>query len=270
MTDIIPFESRLNVADQYKPMLDIISNASPEITRATGLFCKSQSQFMDNMMTVSHLTPIRNLRQILAEIEQTKLALGEAYYKIEKKKLKIQRKKEKLLNSSGIDRKEIELDIEKLEWEIANTTNYVNGAIRRYAQYVCQYQSIMKSHGVENFDELDFETEEEKYHICKAFQQALSAARAHGGYIDEGNQIYFEQIGINGTVAQVEMANYLNHEAEMLANGQEPPHEMQVNWFMSMADKFKGCSRKFAEWKGMSDTMNIETLIKNMEVNHEV
>lgn len=234
----------------YKKMLTIIQSNLPEIENASHNFLKSQSQFMDNMMTVSHITPIRNLRQILAQIEQTKQSLGEVYYKIEKKKLRVLEKREKLLLATGISRDLLELEIEELEYQISNTMRYVEGAIRKYTNYVIQYKAICQYHGISSFSELDFEQEEERYHICKAFQQAISAARSNGGWIDEGNQIYFEQIGINGSVAQSEVSAYLGLERDMLLKGSEPTHEMQVAFFLRMADKFKGCAQKYAEWKG--------------------
>ena len=94
----------------------------------------------------------------------------------------------------------------------------------------------------------------------KAFEQGICAARSHGGFIDEGNQIYFTQIGINGTVAQVEVTNYLNWESIMLHNQKEITHEDQMVWLNAMADKFKGCSKAYAKYKGMDLTTDYALL----------
>lgn len=265
ITDLATIEKGLlnNLPEQYDSMLDIVRSGQPEIERATLMFNKTQSQFMDNMMTVSYLTPIRNLRQILAEMKVTKQALGEAHYKIAKQRIRIEKLQRQIdAETDDLTKKELELKKEEIEYGIAVTMDYVGGAIRKMTNYTLQYQAILKEKGMENFDEFDFEEEEEKYHICRAFQQALCAARAHGGFIDEGNQIYFEQIGINGTVAQIEMRNYLNAESTMFASGQEPTHRMQVEWILSMAEKFKGCSKQYAAWKGMHDTQSLEALIR--------
>lgn len=253
MNEIVKFSKNIlpDLPESYRSMIDLISKNYPEIARATSNFCKQQSRFMDDMLTVSHFTPIRNLRQILAEIEQTKLALGEAYFNIEKKKLSVRQKQKDLSLADGIDAEYLHIEIGELEWQISNTMEYVKGAVRKMTNYIEQYNSIVESHGLQGFTEDDFETEEERYHIAKAFEQGLNAARAHAGFIDEGNQIYFSQIGINGTVAQVEVANYLNSEAAMLRNGVEPTHEMQLEFFNRMCEKFKGCSKKYAEFKGM-------------------
>ena len=262
---IVPFEQTLLKTDQYKGMQDIIRAGLPEVARATALFQKTQSQFMDNMLTVSHITPIRNLRQILAEMKKIRMALGEAHYSIEKKKINIEEKREERIKAAGIARKRLDIEIEELEWQISSIMENVGGAIRKLANYTLQYQAIQANHSLESFDEQAFEDEEETYHITKAFEQGLNAARANGGFIDEGNQIYLEQIGINGTVAQVEVANYLNGEASMLARQIEPTHEMQIEFLLKMAKKFKGCSKKYAKLKGMPDTKQVEALIKNLD-----
>ena len=70
----------------YQTMLQKNNTCLPAIMKNQTAFFKSQSQFMDNMLTVTAATPIRNLRQISAEINKAKSALDEAYFKIEKKK----------------------------------------------------------------------------------------------------------------------------------------------------------------------------------------
>lgn len=274
MSSLVPFEKNLLQSPQYVAMQDIIANGLPEVTRATNFFQKTQSQFMDNMLTVSHITPIRNLRQILAEMKKTRMALGEAYYNVEKKKLDIEEKKEILISASGIAQRRLRVEIAELEWQISCIVENVGGAIRKLANYTLQYQAIMEKHELEGFDEKAFEEEEEKYHITKAFEQGLNAARAHGGFIDEGNQIYLEQIGINGTVAQIEVTNYLNRESYMLSSIDgnrnkkaivEPTHEMQIGFLLKMAEKFKGCSTRYAKWKGMPDIKQIDALLKGKQ-----
>jgi hypothetical protein len=247
------FLSEMSHVSQYAPMITYIQERYPEIQRATSNFNKSQSQFMDNMLTVSAVTPIRNLRQILAEMKQIRAALGEAYYNIEEKKIEIRERESNRKNiTNHFEREKNELQIEKLHYHIHSSMDYVEGAIRKLANYQVQYDSIMEKYNLNGFTEEDFERDEEAYHITRAFQQGMSAARARGGGIDEGNQIYFEQIGINGTVAQIEMNKYLAKEIDVIKLGGEPSHRMQVEWLLEMAKKFRGCSKEFAEFKGQT------------------
>lgn len=235
---------------EYSGMLVKIEESALEINQTTQIFQKTQSQFMDNMLTVSHPTPFRNLRQILAEMKRSRQAMGEAYFNIEKKKIKIKKFQKQLESyTDPLDREEVELKIREAEWQIECIMENVGGAIRKLANYTAQFNRIKEQ--LPDLSEKTFEEEEERYHIMKAFEQGICAARSHGGFIDEGNQIYFTQIGINGTVAQVEMTNYLNWESTQLHNRQEITHEDQMLWLNAMAEKFKGCSKKYAEFKGM-------------------
>jgi hypothetical protein len=236
---------------EYQEMLAVINDSALEIQRTTQIFNKTQSQFMDNMLTVSHLTPFRNLRQVLAEMTRTRSALNEAYFNLELKKIKVERLKYKLLGENDAFKcKELEIKIQQAEYQIASSMEYVNSAIRKMANYTAQYNSIKKQ--LPDLSEKTFEEQEERYHIMKAFEQGLCAARSHGGFIDEGNQIYLHQVGINGSLAQVEMSKYLNWEYSTIDKGGEVTHEDQLKWLESMADKFKGCATKFAEYKGMT------------------
>lgn len=104
---------------------------------------------------------------------------------------------------------------------------------------------------IKSFDEVDFEAEEERYHVMTAFNQALIAARSRGGTVDEGNHIYFQQIGINGASAQREVRNHLTSEGKMIHENREPTHNMVLGFLNAVAEKYEGCSKVYAEKKGM-------------------
>jgi len=216
---------------------------------------------MDNMLTVSHPTPVRNARQILAEVTKTMNAITEAKFNIAKKEVNIRKLKNQIAieKLDAFDKELKEIEIAELESQIKQTINYVSGAIRKMTNYANQYNSILKKLGKEVLTEEDFENEEVEYHIKKAFEQALCAARSHGGFIDEGNQIYLTQIGINGTVAQKMMSGYLVKEARMIEDvakgvvgARLPNHEDQLKFLDEMYQTFKECSNQYSEKKGMS------------------
>lgn len=237
---------------EYCSMLERIESRYPALKRDTESFYKTQSQFMDNMLTVSAPTELRNLRQILAEIQKCKSALQEAYFNNKKKSVEIRRKAQDLESATGLDAELLEIEIAELRHQIANAEDYMKGAIRKISAYMTQYDGILEKTGKTELTEADFEEDEERYHIMKAFEQGLCAARSRGGWIDEGNQIYFYQIGINGMVAQAEVERYLLEEQKIIEAGQEPAHEMTTKFLEHCARKFKGCSRQYAERKGMT------------------
>ncbi len=251
----------------HSEMLTIIQDNLPEINRASTLFRKTQSQFMDNMLTVSHPTPIRNLRQILAEVESTTLALKESHFKNRKKEIEIQiLERDIKLEKDNLKADLIQVEIEEKYSELETSRGYVSGAIRKLTNYNTQYISIMDSMGLKDFDEIDFEKEESRYHVMKAFEQGLISARPRQGVIDEGNQIYFYQVGINGTMAQREVMSYLNEEGKMISEGKTPTHSMTLKFLNDMADKYSKNYKDFAEWKGMTGVVTEEaSIVKKLE-----
>lgn len=248
---------------EHKEMLAAIQASLPEVHRATSLFCKTQSQFMDNMLTVSHPTPLRNLRQFLAEMNKTREAIKEAHFKTLKKEVELKMKQRDLENEQDeLKREMIQIEIFEIMSGIETTNGYLSGAIRKLANATAQYNAIMEKHGVTDFSEIDFEKEEEKYHIMKAFEQGTMAARTRGGVIDEGNMIYLTQIGINGAVAQKDVYEYLALESKLLSEQKEPTHRMFLMFLENMAAKYQGCAHKYAEHKGMTGTSTESAALK--------
>ena len=235
---------------EHKVMLKEIKENLPIINKVKSNFCKTQSQFMDNMLTVSNTTPFRNMRQISAEITRSISALKESYFKIEKDKTKIKIKELEASKLTGPHKELILIEIEEIKSRIEDTNNYINGAIRKIKNYIDQHNSIKEKFG--DINECDFEKEEEKYHIQKAFEQALVAARSRNGVIDEGNHIYFMQIGINGAIAQSFITNLLKAESDIILEGKIPSHKLILNFLEEMSDFFKGCSKVYANEKGMT------------------
>lgn len=246
---------------EYKLILSAIEANYPAIKRDTQNFYKSQSQFMDNMLTVSAPTSLRNLRQILAEINKTMGGMREAYFGNRKKDIQIKQKLQSLDEHTGLERDLIVVEIAELTSQIDMTVEYMKGGMRKVAAYIAQYNNILASRGKTEFTEKDFEDDEERYHIMKAFEQGLCAARAHGGIIDEGNHIYFHQIGVNGSVAQFEVTRYLREEQSLIDSGREPSHEMTTKFLEYVAKRFKGCAENYSRRKGMT-TLDQTALLK--------
>lgn len=235
---------------EHKTMLKEIKENLPMISKVKSNFCKTQSQFMDNMLTVSNTTPLRNMRQISAEVTRSISALKEAYFKTEKDKTKIKIKELEASKLTGPHKELILIEIEEIKSRIIESNNYVNGAIRKIKNYIDQHNSIKDKFG--DINERDFEKEEEKYHIQKAFEQALVAARSRNGIIDEGNHIYLMQIGINGAIAQRFITDLLKSESDIISEGKIPSHKLILNFLEEMSDFFKGCSMKYSDEKGMT------------------
>ena len=134
-----------------------------------------------------------------------------------------------------------------------------------------QYKSILKKLGKEDITEEEYEKEEANYHVMTCMIQALNAARARGGVIDEGNLIYLFDMGINSAQAQAEIYAYLKMENDMMAESKAPTHEMTMQWLEACAAKFSQDANKFAERRGFKlyDEESLNTkLIDNKDTTN--
>ena len=259
------------VKKEYKKMLSNINATLPAIKQSSSNFYKSHSQFMGVMLDVTAITPIRSVKHTLAELDKTRMALEEAQLKMMKKDIELRQKEKQLADGDFKDELEKELletEILEIKVNMNNIQNSVSGAIRKMNFFTNQYKSILKKLGKEDITEEEYEKEESNYHVMTCMKQALNAARARGGVIDEGNLIYLFDMGINSAQAQAEIYAYLKMENKLMDEGKAPTHEMTMQWLEACADKFSGESVKFAERRGFKlyDEESLNTkLIENKE-----
>ena len=252
-------------------MLDNIHNTLPAIKQSSSNFYKSHSQFMNVMLDVTAITPIRSVKHTLAEIDKTRMALEEGHISLKKKDIELREKEHKLktdLDMTTFEKELLELEILEIQVGMNNNQNSITGAIRKMNFFTNQYKSILKKLGKEDITEEEYEKEESSYHVMTCMKQALSAARSRGGAIDEGNLIYLFDMGINSGQAQTEVNAYLKMEKEILEAGQEPTHEMTMQWLEACAVKFSKDAKKFAERRGFTlyDKQSMNTkLIDNKD-----
>ena len=259
------------VKKEYKQMLTNINATLPAIKQSSSNFYKSHSQFMGVMLDVTAITPIRSVKHTLAELDKTRMALEEAQLKMMKKDIELRQKEKKLADGDfkdELERELLETEILEVKVNMNNIQNSVSGAIRKMNFFTNQYKSILKKLGKDDITEEEYEKEESRYHVMTCMKQALNAARARGGVIDEGNLIYLFDMGINSAQAQAEIYAYLEMENKLMKEGRTPTHEMTMQWLEACADKFSGESVKFAERRGFKlyDEESLNTkLLDNKE-----
>lgn len=247
MTDIILTS---NFSQKYDVMINRISQIMPRLQESNKSFYKSDSQLKTISLDITDLTDIGAAKHILARIERKRQALKESEISIRRKKIELEQKQKELQNLQSFEADLLEIDILELSSQIEDTTNYQSGAIRELAFLIEQYDAICEKLGVEVITEEMYEEDQARYHVMRAFSQALAAARARGGLIDEGNFIYFQDLGINGAAAQREVIALLEAEQEMLNNQQVPTFEMQYEWLQEIGDKFCGEVSRYAKTRG--------------------
>ena len=259
------------VKKEYKQMLTNINTSLPAIKQSSSNFYKSHSQFMGVMLDVTAITPIRSVKHTLAELDKTRMALEEAQLKMMKKDIELRQKEKKLADGDfkdELERELLETEILEVKVNMNNIQNSVSGAIRKMNFFTNQYKSILKKLGKDDITEEEYEKEESRYHVMTCLKQALNAARARGGVIDEGNLIYLFDMGINSAQAQAEIYAYLEMENKLMKEGKAPTHEMTMQWLEACADKFSGEAEKFAERRGFKlyDEESLNTkLLDNKE-----
>ena len=238
---------------EYNVMLRNINSKMPAVVRDTSNFHKSHSQFMSVTLDVTAITPIRSIKHTLAEIDNTRSALQEAYIRLRKKQVEIKKKEAALVVCTDLlDRELLEIEILELNSHVEGIQNHVNGALRKMNFMVNQHAQLLKKVGKNEITEEDYEREEARYHIMTCMKQGLNAARSRNGTIDEGNMIYLFDLGINAAQAQAEVFAYLNMENELIASGTAPTHEMTMRWLEACADKWEKDPETFAARRGFS------------------
>ena len=262
------------VKKEYKQMLTNINATLPAIKQSSSNFYKSHSQFMGVMLDVTAITPIRSVKHTLAELDKTRMALEEAQLKMMKKDIELRQKEKKLADGDykdELERELLETEILEVKVNMNNIQNSVSGAIRKMNFFTNQYKSILKKLGKDDITEEEYEKEESRYHVMTCLKQALNAARARGGVIDEGNLIYLFDMGINSAQAQAEIYSYLQMENKLMNEGKAPTHEMTMQWLEACADRFSGDAEKFAERRGFKlyDEESLNTkLINNKDTKN--
>ena len=254
-------EIEILLPQQYQPVLDKIQTILPLANIDTENFNKSSSQFKVATLDVADLTPINSAKHLLAVIQKTRQALEEANINLRRKKLELQNKERELMSAQNDEAESLLIDIDELRMQIFNLEASGRGAVRRLANALDQYESILKALGKDHLTELDYEKDQARYHIMTAFNQALTAARSRGGLIDEGNHIYLFQLGINGAVAQQEVTALLEAEQEALNNGMTPTHEGVVMWLNLVADRFEKNPELYASKRNMQ-TLNTDLVLE--------
>ena len=238
---------------EYKSMLANIKDHAAAIRQASSNFYKSHSQMMSVTLDVTAITPIRSIKHSLAEIEKTKAALQESYFRMKKDEVKLKKLERKLLDETDpLEQEMLEIKITEKQAQAASSRGYVEGAVRKLNFFTNQYDNLMEKIGKEELTEEDYELEEIKYHIMTCMKQALNSARPRQGVIDEGNMIYLFDLGINAAQAQAEVFAYLEWENKIIQEGNAPEHRHTVQWLEACADKWAHCPADFANSRGFN------------------
>lgn len=246
-------ENKVNAAAVAK-----VNEYLPEIEQKTRAFDRNNSQHTLSMMTLTMLngqSPMRMMRQIMAEIEKRKMALAEAQ----------------------VSHAETLKEMEELEFEndpvsqakfrqknvsIAMLESKINGSFKDIATLIDAYVNIKATHGIDDWDEEAFEREEKRHHVRRGFElmyrNLLDGGRAQTATIE-----YLQQYGVHPQVALTETSGYVQYTSQQIAKGVLLHSNDLEDFLDKMADKYCANADATAERLfGKADFMNTDYMLR--------
>ena len=191
----------------------LVDKAVANTQELQNIWNHSHSQWDWKHLNLSYHSPLKNMRQIAAEVTGKKAALNSAKWRQIEQEVKI-RKLEEKLEAGGLEYwKEVDIKIKlaKQREGMADGVLYIEGAMKDMLALNELYEQLKEK--VSDFSENDFEAQESKNHLKRSVVQCIRDVR-QGGSITKGEQEYLEQIGVNPGKMQLLMQQYVQKERE--------------------------------------------------------
>lgn len=235
-----------------------VNEMLPELDAKTRAFDRNNSQHTLSLMTLTMLngqSPMRMMRQVMAEVEKRKMALVEAQVSHAKsvKELEELSGKNDPVSIAEFRQKSVSLDMMESK---------INGSFKDIATLIDAYENIKAANGIDDWSEEDFEREEKRHHVRRGFElmyrNLLEGGRAQTSTIE-----YCQQYGVHPQVCLTEVSGYIQHTGEEIAKG-KLPHSNDLEDFLNvMADKYSANVDKTSERMfGKSEFANTDYMLK--------
>ena len=253
----------LIVNNKSKELQERVSSGLPDIQKQLRVFDRKNSQTTLTLMSLTMLngqSPMRMMRQILAEIEKRQSALYEAQYNLAKNKSNL----EKLHNKKGDLNDVEEAKVIKLKHIITMIENKANGSLKDIAILMDAYDSLKKNNNIDNWSEAEFEQEEKAHHIRRGFE-LLYRNLIEYGRGKEASLEYLQQYGVHVQLAIAEVSGYIESVNAMIESGERMTSLHLEDFLDQMKDKYSSNADKVSKRLfGKVDITNKEymTLIK--------
>ena len=215
----------------------------------------SHTQWMWKHLNLSWHAPMKNMRQIAAEISRKKSALNEAKWRQVETELKIRKIEDELergQQDGSIDYwREVELKIKlaKLQETNGESTTTIEGAMKDVLVLNELYEQLKEK--ASGFSEADVEKDETKSHLKRALVQSIRDVRMSGS-VSKAEQEYIEQIGINPMKLQNLLRQYVDSEGKADSWDVSGLYEFVDNLTNELVDNYK-VDEKRMELQGFSN-----------------
>ena len=216
----------------------IVNEYLPELDEKTKFFDRNNSQSTLAMMSLTMLnghSPMRMMRQVLAETEKRKMALAEAQVSHAKALRNIEKLQDKLFNDP--DNNVLSAKLRAAFVGIEMMESKINGSFKDIATLINAYNNLKEAHGVEDWSEEEFEESEKRHHVRRGFE-LMYRNLMDGGRASTATIEYMQQYGVHPQVGLTEVQGYIKVVSNMI-NSKQIPHSNHLEDFLDeMADKY--------------------------------
>ena len=216
----------------------IVNEYLPELDEKTKFFDRNNSQSTLAMMSLTMLnghSPMRMMRQVLAETEKRKMALAEAQVSHAKALRNIEKLQDKLFNDP--DNNVLSAKLRAAFVGIEMMERKINGSFKDIATLINAYNNLKEAHGVEDWSEEEFEESEKRHHVRRGFE-LMYRNLMDGGRASTATIEYMQQYGVHPQVGLTEVQGYIKVVSDMI-NSKQIPHSNHLEDFLDeMADKY--------------------------------
>jgi len=216
----------------------LVNEYLPELDEKTKFFDRNNSQSTLAMMSLTMLnghSPMRMMRQVLAETEKRKMALAEAQVNHAKALRKIEKLQDKLFNDP--DNNVLSAKLRAAFVNIEMMESKINGSFKDIATLINAYNNLKEAHGVEDWSEEEFEESEKRHHVRRGFE-LMYRNLMDGGRASTATIEYMQQYGVHPQVGLTEVQGYIKVVSDMI-NSKQIPHSNHLEDFLDeMADKY--------------------------------
>tara|TARA_R110000803_G_scaffold125660_1_gene193259 strand:- start:478 stop:1110 length:633 start_codon:yes stop_codon:yes gene_type:complete len=200
-------------------------------------------------------SPLSRMKQCLAQINKKYNALQESYFKIENKKLRV----EKLQKRND---KQSKLTAIQLESEINTVSVGMETTLRQIGMFQDMYDSIMKNNNIpENWTEKDFEEQEIANMIRSSFRIAIQDLSATGR-VSKAAVEYWEQLGIHPLLGEKRTRDYLVNTQLILNKLDTITIQLMYDFLDEMAKEFKDVHKQALSRIGLDELGSEEFMAK--------
>ena len=216
----------------------LVNEYLPELDEKTKFFDRNNSQSTLAMMSLTMLnghSPMRMMRQVLAETEKRKMALAEAQVSHAKALRNIEKLQDKLFNDP--DNNVLSAKLRAAFVSIEMMESKINGSFKDIATLINAYNNLKEAHGVEDWSEEEFEESEKRHHVRRGFE-LMYRNLMDGGRASTATIEYMQQYGVHPQVGLTEVQGYIKVVSDMISRKQIPHSNHLEDFLDEMADKY--------------------------------